>query len=1121
MDVYGTTQPFPQHSSTTSSSLPSLHSQALKPFANGLGDVSMAVMANPAKIQETIHELSDNERNPHIYGQGAGQKKDVGMDVDENDGDDILEQERMHMSDVSRTADDILMGKMEQAGYYNNAPEQQQQQQPQRDDIDDRFFNIPQNDMLLADDFGDEGGRETGEQHFLPEDSFHNRFTAPKSELDASGVHTDEIMSDAEANDYAAPAKTQSVRMNLDNNVVNTFDNSVYATQAPDHISNYKSHATSYDDNDNDRDDGVGRRRADADERSASSRSGGGVDSESRAKSATESDATAYELEKRQRDRRRRKKEKRRRERLPHERTYGEWQEERHEDWERQIQQNVKEAEDTEKRELLLLFAEKEQEGHKMLRSFNMSSNLNEMRFWYYKLLRDERTDDEVAHLRSHLVEGTRMLLFLNENVFDNPLGLADMTDFADSLSSMLVGSWDRHIRDYVKSKNGLQGPPPQPLRNLGLNFLHLFISHHRKKASEEQKEKKQREAAQREALFAAAQQRHATGGVATNPFEAIFGERTSHLRGGQGINPMEMPPYANASTVPAGADPSYAEYLAFKQRNTPEYREFLDYQRSKKNPTISQQWAPPPPLSSSHRQQQQQQRQKPQSVPRAFLDDNVTSRMQMSASPVPNDMQPPQVASIDIGHSSSSRSDFRQPASPHSRVRATTATQSNSWLAGANPLTATTTNSNQTKNDNSGIRSGTNSNTARQLSTQQSKSKSRSDTEDSLMLSTSARSISDSSTSTTEADSSGAFDASRRNQAPGPAPPAMPPQLPLAYRSQSQGAKLLQNLGKRGGLVDERAVPIPPAPDVSRSTIKKLQDRLSRAKERADSRLMFPIAPNDSPLKQLRATDREKVQQLLERSSLDTKKQISNNSNNKNNNSGNSSNVNAEANRARVSDRKVAFRTDDAPYDANSGSSSGNSSSSATEVTSSDASNDGNNCVPQRAEQNNGGADDDDYSSLLAQLEAECDALDEDEEDVAAYDDVQNVPDNATQMENQKKDNRILEMLSMFQNFMSSNPKGQRPAAQSSMFSDIDSLFAAGDDDRSSSSATLSNSHNNGGNRSSQKRRRRRRGARVTSSQSSSSSPNQSSSASFHLDGETSLGDAGKMLDSNGRFTF
>ena len=52
--------------------------------------------------------------------------------------------------------------------------------------------------------------------------------------------------------------------------------------------------------------------------------------------------------------------------------------------------------EEREKRELLMLFAEKEEEGVKFNRRFNMDSDLQEMRFWYYKLTRD-RTKDEIS----------------------------------------------------------------------------------------------------------------------------------------------------------------------------------------------------------------------------------------------------------------------------------------------------------------------------------------------------------------------------------------------------------------------------------------------------------------------------------------------------------------------------------------------------------------------------------------------------------------------------------------------------------------------------------------------------------------------------------------------------
>ena len=1059
-------QQLPQHSSVSSTSLASLQSQAQHPFTNGMGDISLAVMANPAKIQETIRELSENERNPHLYTQT--QQADADESQQQKTGQpDIIDQERMHLSDVSRTADDILMEKMETAGYFdqqNNvsgsadgnalfAGSNGALNKEENDPFRDRFFNIPQQDLIDNDEFDDVRGNE-----FLPEDTFHSRFTAPKSELDASGVHADEVLTDAEpdaaSNEPAVDAaRTQAVRMNIDNNAVNTFDNSVYATQAPDQ---YIGHS-----------DGQDKSKQRQQKSAHSSDSSGEFDksvSESPQKSATESDPVAYEYERRQRQRRRRKKEKRRRERLPHERTYGEWQEERYEDWERKIQEDVKNAEDTEKRQLLVLFAEKEQEGHKMLRSFNMSSDLNEMRFWYYKLLRDERTDDEVAHLRSHLVEGTRMLLFLNENVFENPLGLADMTEFADTLSSMLVGSWDRHIREYVKSKNGLQGPPPQPLRNLGLNFLHLFISHHRKKSAEEQKEKKQREAAQREALFAAAQQRRGAeqgnGAAALNPFEAIFGERTSFLRGGAGVNPMEMPTYASASAGSGLAsdgrgtlDPEYAQYLAFKrQKDSPEYREFLEFQRQRYGQK------PQAPTSSrpAYSAQKATKRAGSKFDRSSYAGNHSSTRQNVSASPLPDDMQPPEVAPIDVVSTDNhSLSDFRQPASqPPTRVRTE---RSNSWLVGEKSLTA------NNKNNSDGKKQTTNGNSKQ----------SGFGVDRSLLLSTSAASsVSDSTvTSATESGNQ----SSRK-----PPTPASPPQLPKPYITTSKGTHLLQSLAKRNGIVDETEISLPPVPDISREAVQRLQARLASAKKSSESRLQVAGMSRSGMLQSLRPRDKANVEQVLERQRNKSKSLVQ------------EQQIRADASNQNSQSETVTVESVSADITVES--------QSATEGDSSD------------------------YNTLLAQMQAQCDALDEDEEDLEAYDDVANVPDNASEMDKNKKDNKILEMLSMFQNFMSKSPKGERPTAQSSMFSDIDSLLSETDNRNNSNESSASATED------SSRRRRRRRGRRAKSGRSTSTSSgssntsgksNQSSSASFRLDNTENFAAADDLIDSQGRFTF
>lgn len=1198
---------------SSSSSLPDLNSRALDPFANGLGEISMAVLANPAKIQETIREVSNHEVPP---APGAA----AAIATNNATNADILDDEKMNLSDVTRSADDILMEKMETAGFHSKPQARQQPEQanramsqPQQSHID-RFFNIPQPapeiyDQAVDDDRFDDaaiddpmyGGFDRpmplAEQQ--PTDSLHARFTAPKSELDASGVHSPNTAANGPppVNDNAAQsmaaAKTQSVHINTDRNVVNTFDNSIYATQAgtvspgggttavQGHRQRQQLQQQQKQRPRRDDEKSTGNSNSDGSS-AADARGGGGA-----SMTATESDATAYEYQMRERDRQRRKKEKRRRVRLPHERTYGEMQEERYEDWERKIQQDVKEAEDTEKRELLLLFAEKEQEGYKMLRQFNMSSNLNEMRFWYYKLLRDTRTDDEVAHLRSHLVEGTRILLYLNENVFSNPLGLADMVDFPDALASMLIGSWDRHIRDYVKSKNGLQGPPPQPLRNLGLNFLHLFISHHRKKAAEEQKEKAQREAAQREAMLAAAQR---AGNVALNPFEAIFGERTNYMRGREGINPMELPPYANAATmpVPTHSAAEYAEFLQYKRaQEEAEYRAFLEHKRrggasvataaaaAPSQPTaFTAQQQQQPPQPQQQRQPQQPQRNKstntraappskPPQPPSSFLNDQL-SRMRLGASPLPNDLGPPDVASIDASSSLSptSSSIFRVPASQNSREQLAasslhqnaTAAASNSRLVGEK--NASNRSTDRKSDDGKGKKTTANNDN----------DVSRSDT---LLLSTSAEQAAATSLSSSSGDSVPTNRARRPPLPPSPtrrAPQVNGNALPRAYRTVDPGAKLLQSIGKRNGITDERLVPLPPVPDITRDHIKQLQERLARAKEQKEAERAKQVAqtqakkPTDAAakstapnkvganLKTLRPVDRERVAKLLSvvpprKASPQTDvpatpakdKPAAPASQRRNDVASTSiSEEHSSTGEYYQSDETSHATTEvESSSVASASSANGASDAAATPHAASDAgvvAPSGGKLPPAT-----------DYEALQAQIEAECDALGEDDDAITQYNDVKTVPKNATQMDSHKDDNRILDMLTMFQNFMSGPPKGTRPTAQTSMFSDIDGLMATTDNGENSGNGGEIKSWSK--QKKSEKKSRRQRvvssrrdaasddvghdeaaesgtGTRSDTSRSVNSREEKSSSTSFRVE-SANQSTAARLADSRGHMTW
>ncbi len=990
--------------SSSSTELPDLHSDAMDPYHNGVDEIDLGVLANPNKIETEIQKLSEHE--------------------------DVSEEELMHFDEVSQNANDILAGKMESAGFHDNP------QQNINSVVNPASGFVPSPTFAVSPPkvYGEEDDDVPG-QDFAA--SFHNKFTAPQSEIETAG-----IVNKAFENDTMSQGRTQPVRVNFGDNVVNTFDNSVMAaTQAQTMPGGPQQQLQSLPQQP------LESKNVEASSSSRSSRSKTVSSHEQ-----TESDASAHRKELKERQRQQRKKEKRRRERLPHERTYGELQEERYEDWEKKIQNDVQEAINTEKRELLLLFAEKEAEGYKMNRKFTMASDINEMRFWFYKLLRDSRTDDEVAHLRSHLVEGTRLLLTLNDKVFDNPLGLSDMLDFPDVLSSMLTGSWDRHIRDYVKSKHSLQGPPPQPIKNLGLNLLHLFISHHRKKAAEEQKEKAEREKMQREAVLAASK----NGNLAQNPYDAIFGNYSTNLmRGREGINPMELPHYAQ--TMPQYHNsPDFQAFLQYKRaKEQAEFQEFMDAKSQSKfggtgggglipnnvqNTTKSVNFAARPVQVQPQPQRSTQSVAKQTNLqpPPSFLKDSF-AQMGGSASPIPNDLGAPDVASIDASR------DFRTPASHKDRVASSSTHASNSGLAG---------------------------------------NSSRVSRSDKLLLSTSAHSLDSSTSSSSSMLAKAPQKPPLQLQAPTRSPP--PNTLPRAYREISPGAQLLQKIGKAGGTIDERQIPLPPVPAITRESVQKLQEQLAAQANAAQKAQTVVQKKETENLKAIRPVDREKIAQLIQ---------------------------NAKP--------KPKFEPPEESSQSKSGSSE--QSSAQRDVTSSD--NTKSDSTNRDENSTDSGANDteSDYDRILREMEEECEEMDS-EETVKKLNDVKFIPVGAHAIDNNSKDNRIIDMLKMFQSFMAEPPKGTRPTAQSSMFSNLDELLAT-DSSSGQEQQPIRKKKTVG-----EKKKKNKKRLEIGDSAEETSSPdeeddennssNKSSSASFKLNSENQ--DLAKIkIGKDGRFAF
>lgn len=168
------------------------------------------------------------------------------------------------------------------------------------------------------------------------------------------------------------------------------------------------------------------------------------------------------------------------------EQTYAEYQEE--------IRRKVKQQQDMEKREMLLLFYEKQRYDNvqvpKKFFEQGLNSDLYEMRWWYYKLIRDTRINDAVSSMKHNIVQGARMALFLNSTI-GNPLNLRLDNDFPSELGNRLNTSTDRHLREYVKSKCGVGGPKPNPVRHIVQDIFECGWNYHRNKMAMEESDKR------------------------------------------------------------------------------------------------------------------------------------------------------------------------------------------------------------------------------------------------------------------------------------------------------------------------------------------------------------------------------------------------------------------------------------------------------------------------------------------------------------------------------------------------------------------------------------------------------------------------------------------------------
>ena len=428
-------------------------------------------------------------------------------------------------------------------------------------------------------------------------------------------------------------------------------------------------------------------------------------------------------------------------------------------------------------------------------------------------------------------------------------------------------------------------------------------------------------------------------------------------------------------------------------------------------------------------------QKKQPVPPPPSFLKDTM-SRMNLSASPLPNDLGAPDVASIDAS------GDFRAPTSHNDRVATASMTHaSNSRLVGSQ------------------------------------KEVSRSEKQ--LLLS-----VDESAAATASSSSSSSSSASR------PRPPLPQLQvasrkaagespsrnvLPRAYQELSPGAKLLQKIAKTGKM-DEKQMPALPVPAISRESVQKLQKQLGQRiveQEKTEKKVTTTTkqVPEKTALKAIRPVDREKIAQLIQKAKPMSK-----------------------------------FEP---PASESSGSTQDESDHTKSESTSTGQQSKSSDSGTQESES--------EYDRILREMEEECEELD-DKAVVAELNDVKFVPMGAKAIDDNNKDNRIIDMLKMFQAFMAEPPKGTRPTAQSSMFSDVDSLLET-DGAESSSSVTKK--------KTKKEKISKRRRMQVGESQENSSEKtdedaesNKSSTTSFKLTSENQ-DLARHKIDSNGRFTF
>jgi hypothetical protein len=311
-------------------------------------------------------------------------------------------------------------------------------------------------------------------------------------------------------------------------------------------------------------------------------------------------------------------------------------------EFEAEIQRQAKEQEDTEKREMILLFYEKQnfekiKVPAKFLGEDAMNCDLHEMRWWYYKLVRDTRIQDAVGGIKQNIVQFARAALITN-NTIGNPLNLRLDANFPTELASVLNNKLDRHLRDYVKSKCGISGPKPNPMRHVAMGVFETVWNYHRNRVALENSEKK----AQRDANAAAAQHQQQQQHDMFNPAR-MFGQ--------QPLFPHQQQPlYPQQPTYAVNPD-EYQQFLHWKQmaaarQYQQQHPQFQQHQQPQHAPQYQQQ--------QQKQQQQQQHNPLAQSqmygngldMPRAPQWRAPAVPAQQPAAPTLSSLAPPNVAS-------------------------------------------------------------------------------------------------------------------------------------------------------------------------------------------------------------------------------------------------------------------------------------------------------------------------------------------------------------------------------------------------------------------------------------------------------------------------------------------